>query len=92
MLMTYTFEIKYRKIADHANADALSRLPLSTDESLDKDEESCFQISFDDIPIKAGIQKYSKSEKTIADRLSSERPAIKPFFNRFRESNFKDAL
>lgn len=95
-LMAYTFEIKYRKTSDHGNADALSRLPAGTDDNFDQ-EESCFNITFDDFPINAEqIRKQTENdpvlrlvrryvEKSWPDKLKSQHLHIKPYFNR-RES------
>lgn len=92
-LMAYNFEIKYRKTTDHANADALSRLPIGMDKKFDKEEESCHFISFDKFPLKTEIYKYSKLDKTIQtvcnfikngwpNKLSVDKQYLKPFFDR----------
>jgi hypothetical protein len=53
ILLAYDYEIEYRRPSDHANADALSRLPCNSD-SDSEDDRAVFQISLiDKLPISA---------------------------------------
>ena len=53
ILAAYQYDIEYRKSAEHANADAMSRLVQST--TKDEFETEAFVISYvDELPITAG--------------------------------------
>ena len=67
IMMGYDYHIVYRKSADHANADALSRLPIGSDPNFDKYE------SIEEIDSEANmldshvILNLPLSAKTFAD-------------------------
>ncbi|XP_033149641.1 uncharacterized protein K02A2.6-like [Drosophila busckii] len=91
ILMAYDFEIRYRSTTAHGNADALSRLPLPTDEEFDK-AEACNNIVEISPPINADvILKHLRKDKTLKKVLnfvSNGWPdkqcesEISPYFNR----------
>lgn len=91
VLMAYNFDIKYRSTGDHGNADALSRLPFSTDADFDK-EEACYNIVEISPPInEETILKHLKNDTTLNKVLRfvssgwSDKPTdpeLLPYFNR----------
>ena len=52
ILQAYDYTVKYRPSSDHANADALSRLPCNV-EPLHEEAELLFFTSLDDLPVEA---------------------------------------
>ncbi|XP_037942535.1 uncharacterized protein K02A2.6-like [Teleopsis dalmanni] len=69
ILMSYQFEIQYRRTADHSNADALSRLPCGPDPEFDK-FECCHQIENYDTPINVKLlQQHYKDDRTDVTRV-----------------------
>ncbi|XP_052327850.1 uncharacterized protein K02A2.6-like [Oncorhynchus keta] len=70
ILLAYDYEIEYRRSSDHANADALSRLPCNSD-SDSEDDRAVFQISLiDDLPISASdIAEETRKEPVLSKVL-----------------------
>ena len=67
IMMGYDYHIVYRKSADHANADALSRLPIGSDPDFDK-EESIVEIDSEVNMLDSHvILNLPLSAKTVAD-------------------------
>lgn len=64
ILAAYQYDIRYKPSLQHANADALSRLPLQTQHT-DSDYSSVFRVSFlDKVPVSS--QEIAKQTKTDA--------------------------
>ncbi|XP_037932566.1 uncharacterized protein K02A2.6-like [Teleopsis dalmanni] len=62
ILMGYQYDIKYRSTKEHANADALSQLPLGPDVDFDK-QEWCNNVEEMNLPINHNqIQKHAASD------------------------------
>jgi len=68
ILMAYNFDIKYRSTTAHGNADAISRLPISSDPLFDKEEE-CYNIDDTSCPINADIINESLKSDAILQRV-----------------------
>ncbi|KAL7724915.1 hypothetical protein ACLKA6_020051 [Drosophila palustris] len=91
ILMAYNFEIKYRSTAAHGNADALSRLPISSDAKFDK-EEACYNVVDISCPINIDIIKQHMESDKVLKRVynfvstgwpeQQHDPEILPYFNR----------
>ena len=94
-LSAYSYDIEFRHTAKHANADALSRLPLpgsQCEEYTDAKVLLCRQI--DSIPSKSGhIQRATQADKVLQKVMRFTRngwpesvPAVyKPYFNKRNE-------
>ncbi|XP_055905818.1 uncharacterized protein K02A2.6-like [Eupeodes corollae] len=80
-LMSFTYEIRYKPSNKHANADALSRLPVGPDPEFDALEETCQEISseidenINDFPINA----KDVAEETLKDAVLYK---IKQYINK----------
>ena len=61
--MTWKNKVKYCKIADHANADALSHLPVSEDTQFDREEDD------DDVDLVCTI-------KEVCHKISSDQNSL----------------
>ena len=96
ILSAYQYEIKFRSSSQHANADALSRLPLKSVSPAIGEEAEVFQLSyFDELPVTA----KQISEVTCHDPILSrvleftmngwpnvvQDESLKPYFGRRNE-------
>ncbi|XP_041450616.1 uncharacterized protein LOC121404688 [Drosophila obscura] len=67
--MAYNFEIRYHSTTAHGNADALSRLPISSDEKFDT-EEACYNVVEMPCPVNADIIRNNiKSDQSLFLKL-----------------------
>ncbi|XP_037954814.1 uncharacterized protein K02A2.6-like [Teleopsis dalmanni] len=69
-LMSYQFEIQFRRTADHSNADALSRLPCGPDPEFDR-LEHCYQIENYDTLINVGLLQQHYKDDYILKRVKN---------------------
>ena len=94
ILAAYQYEIEFRKSAEHANADALSRLVPSTSD--DEPELEVYGISYlDELPITAGdIASTTRKDPVLAHVYdfvlhgwpqAVEDPLLQPYFPRREE-------
>jgi len=89
--MAYNFDIIYRSTTAQGNADALSRLPISSDPLFDKKEE-CYNIVDISCPINADIINESLKSDTLLQRVynfvstgwpeQQDNPEVQPYFSR----------
>lgn len=70
-LQAYNYSIRYKSTSQHANADALSRLPIGGDSDFDKQEANilCIEeiyIIMEEFPIDANVvANYTKEDKNL---------------------------
>ncbi|KAL9975231.1 hypothetical protein ACROYT_G012365 [Oculina patagonica] len=94
ILASYQYDIEYRKSAEHANADAMSRLAQST--AKDEFEIEAFVISYvDELPITAGDLASATRKDPVLARVydmtlhgwpqAIEDPLLQPYFSRREE-------
>ena len=100
-LSAYTYEIQFKRTQDHANADGLSRLPLSSrDKSSDSTEASMFNVSqMEMLPITYSQLKTATRKDPILSRVlrytkqgwpAHFSPALKPFWTRRTELTLEE--
>lgn len=93
ILLAYDYEILYRKSSDHANADALSRLPCKGDTDGSSEEGGVFCVSHvDELPVAANdIATETRLDPILSKVLDLtltgwpmfvSNPELKPFFVR----------
>jgi hypothetical protein len=96
LLAGYTYDIVYRASKDHANADALSRLPLKIDQKEDPDEATSINMLYiENLPITASdIKEATRKDVTLGQVLDhilngwpghTKNPAVVPYFTRRTE-------
>ena len=94
ILAAYQYDIEYRKSAEHANADAMSRLVQSTVK--DEFETEAFVVSYvDELPITAGDLASATGKDPVLARVydmtlhgwpqAIEDPLLQPYFSRREE-------
>ena len=94
ILAAYQYDIEYRKSAEHANADAMSRLVRST--TKDEFETEAFVISYvDELPITAGDLASATRKDPVLARVydmtlhgwlqAIEDPLSQPYFSHREE-------
>lgn len=71
-LQNYNFDIRYRKSEQHANADCLSRLPVSNTDTFECDTIDQFQSQiFNTIPVTANqVAKATRKDKDLSQLLN----------------------
>lgn len=90
ILLAYDYDIQYRRSSDHANADALSRLPCQRDTDESTDESEVFCVShIDELPVSAkDIAEETRHDPLLSKVLDLtlsgwprfvQNPELKPF-------------
>ena len=100
LLAGYQYQIVYRTSAQNANADLLSRLPLSGNIDVDPDENFLFHMAVNDLPITADRIAHETTkdhvlgkvyESTLSGWLNHcDDDAIQPYWNRRHELSLED--
>ena len=95
MLAAYQYEIEYRKSAEHANADALSRLVQASLEEQGEEEEVYLISYLEELPVTArDIAAATRKDPVLASVYdftlhgwpqALDEPVLQPFFSRKQE-------
>ena len=95
MLAAYQYEIEYRKSAEHANADALSRLVQASLEEQGEEEEVYLISYLEELPVTArDIAAATRKDPVLAHVYdftlhgwpqALDEPVLQPFFSRKQE-------
>lgn len=96
VLLSYNYTIRYNSTKHHANADALSRLPVGADPEFDREEKNMcnvyevYQSIIDECPVNAkSVALFTKDDtilKEVGHMISNGWPAT------FKNSNIQDNL
>ena len=92
MLAAYQYEIEYRKSAEHANADALSRLVQASLEEQEEEEEVYLISYLEELPVTARDIAAATRKDLVLARVydftlhgwpqALDDPVLQPFFSR----------
>ena len=95
MLATYQYEIEYRKSAEHANAEALSRLVQASLEEQGEEEEVYLISYLEELPVTAREIAAATRKDPVLARVydftlhgwpqALDDPVLQPFFSRKQE-------
>lgn len=66
ILMAYSYDIEYKRSADHANADALSRLPRASVDSTGEEGGIFYFSHVEELPVSAkDIERATLKDPTL---------------------------
>ena len=95
MLAAYQYEIEYRKSAEHANAEALSRLVQASLEEQGEEEEVYLISYLEELPVTARDIAAANRKDPVLARVynftlhgwlqAHDDPVLQPFFSRKQE-------
>lgn len=95
ILMAYSYDLEYKKSADHFNADAMSRLPLSEPDKTAQESKIFFFSNVGDLPVSAQDIKVGTSRDPVLSKVWSytmngwpsyvNDESLKPYFVRKNE-------
>lgn len=95
ILMAYSYELEYKKSADHFNADAMSRLPVTESDKTAQESNIFYFSHVEDLPISAHDIKVGTSRDPLLSKVWSNTmngwpnymndESLKPYFVRRHE-------
>lgn len=69
ILMAYDYEMEYRQAADHANAEALSRLPSKVEGGTAEEGKFFYFSMMEDLPVKANYIAHNTNKDPVPSRV-----------------------